>query len=548
MHSGNEEDLLHRIDQLNSIGIALSAERDTERLLEMILVGAKTITNADGGSIYTVEPDRRHLRLAIMRTESLDLAMGGTTGRAVPFDAIPLFESSGEANKRMVVTCAVHEGRTIAVADAYSSEEFDFSGTRGFDRQTGYRSRSFLTVPLRDHENQINGVLQLINAVDGATGDIVSFSDSDQRLTESLASQAAVALTKKQLIDGMQELFDAFVRLIATAIDEKSPHTGDHCRKVPVLTMALADAANHTSHGPLAEFILDEDGRYELDLASWLHDCGKITTPEWVVEKGTKLQTIFDRIELVDTRFEVLRRDAEVERLEGIVEALRRGAESEVEAIERAYEQRLEVLEDDRRFLHECNLGVERMSSEDQHRVRRIARRRWHGLAGESLPLLTDDEVHNLTIVRGTLTPEERRIIDNHIVATIKMLDALPFPRHLQNVPEYAGAHHERVDGTGHPRGLTREQMSVPARIMAIADVFEALTSSSRPYKDPMPLSQALAILGRMSEAGHVDPDLFDVFVRERVWEGYAAEHLEPSQVDEIDLTALPGYGGAPQA
>jgi len=545
MERSRAEDLLRRIDRLNSIGIALSAESDTQRLLEMILIGAKTITHADGGSVYSFEPDRRHLRLAIMRSDSLKIAMGGTTGRSIPFDAIPLFEASGEQNKRMVVTCAVHEGRTIAVDDAYSSPQFDFSGTRDFDRKTGYRSRSFLTIPLKDHEDEIIGVLQLINAIDGASGEIVPFTESDRSLTESLASQAAVALTKKKLIDGMQELFDSFVRLIANAIDEKSPHTGAHCRRVPVLTMMLAEAAHRTQQGSLSQFRLSDEDRHELELAGWLHDCGKITTPEWVIEKATKLQTIFDRIDLVDTRFEVLRRDAEIERLESTVAALQRGKEDGLPEVDAACERRLEALERDRRFLHRCNIGSERMTAEDQERVRQIATRSWDLADGSSEPLLNDDEVDNLTVPRGTLTSEERGIINNHIVATIKMLESLPFPKHLQNVPEYAGAHHERMDGTGHPRGLTREQMSIPARIMAIADIFEALTSSSRPYKKALPLSRALAILGRMRLDDHVDPDLFDAFVRERVWEEYARDHLDPSQVDEVDLAAVPGYVGA---
>lgn len=532
MVTTREADLLRRIDQLNAIGVALSAENDTQRLLEMILIGAKTIANADGGSVYSFEPGGRHLRLEIMRTESLDFAMGGTTGREVPFDPIPLYGDDGAPNERMVVTCAVHEDRTINVADAYTSKRFDFSGTREFDHKTGYRSRSFLTVPLKDHEDEIIGVLQLINAIDPVSGEIVPFSESEQRLTESLASQAAVALTKKRLIDGMQELFDSFVRLIATAIDEKSPHTGAHGKRVPVLTMMIAESLHRCQEGPLKEFLLTDEDRYEIELAGWLHDCGKITTPEWVVEKATKLQTIFDRVELVDSRIEILRRDAEIARLEATLDAVQDGRQDELPRIEADCLRRVEQLADDRAFLHRCNVGSESMTGEDQDRVRMMAKQTWTRADGDQASLLTDDEVHNLTVVRGTLTPEERHIINNHIVLTIKMLESLPFPKHLRNVPEYAGAHHERMDGSGHPRGLTRDQMSIPARILAVADVFEALTSPSRPYKAAMSLSQALEILGRMKRDQHIDPDIFDVFVREKVYEEYARGYLDPAQID----------------
>jgi HD-GYP domain-containing protein (c-di-GMP phosphodiesterase class II) len=521
------EDLGQRLEQLNLIGASLSAERDIHRLLELILTAAKTITRADGGSLYRVADDKT-LRFEIVRTSSLKYYLGGTSGNPVPFYPIQLYKD-GKPNHSMVAAHAALTGKTVNIADAYTADGFDFSGTRAFDSKTGYRSKSFLTVPMRNHEHEAIGVLQLINAQDPRTGEIVAFSDSDQRLAESLASQAAIALTNRMLINQLEQLFESFISLINSAIDEKSPYTGGHCQRVPQLTMLLAEAVNETREGPLSDFNMTEKDRYELKIAGLLHDCGKVTTPVHVVDKATKLETIYDRVHLIDTRFEVLKRDLEIA-----------GLKKEIEP--KQLRDRLRLLEDDRRFLHACNIGGERMKDEDIERVRRIAGYRWRDMTGHEANFLSDDELKNLTIRAGTLTDDERKIINHHIVATIKMLEALPWPRHLTNVPEYAGGHHERMDGKGYPKGLKREQMSVQARCMGIADIFEALTAKDRPYKKGKTLSESLEILGRMKQNNHVDPDLFDVFVRRKVYRRYAEMFLDPEQIDEVDESRIPGY------
>jgi len=535
-----EAHVLAKLEYLNAIGIALSQERDTDKLLETILVAAKNLTRADGGTLYRLQGDRLHF--AIMRNDSLGIAMGGTSGNPVPFYPIPLHDKDGRPNNTMIAAYVALTEKTVNIADAYTEEGFDFSGTRNFDKRTGYRSTSFLTVPMKDHEGQIIGVLQLINAIDEASGAVTVFSEEDGRLAQSLASQAAIALTNRLLIQQLEILFESLIDLINTAIDDKSPYTGGHCKRVPTLTMMLAEAASAAATGPLAAFRMSDKDRYELKIAGLLHDCGKITTPVHVVDKATKLQTIYDRIGLIDTRFEALKREAEIAMLRARIAAMEAGDASSAQRAAEDCEAKLRQYDDDRAFLRRTNVGGERMSAEDQARVARIAQYTWTGPRGQPERFLTRDEEDNLNIPYGTLTPQEREIINHHIVATIKMLEALPWPKHLVNVPEYAGGHHERMDGKGYPRGLTRDQMSVQARIMGIADIFEALAATDRPYTHGKTLSESLEILGRFKQNGHIDPDLFDIFVRDGIYLRYAKEFFDPAQIDEVDPSRIPGY------
>jgi HD-GYP domain-containing protein (c-di-GMP phosphodiesterase class II) len=534
-------DLFRRLEQLNEIGYALSYERDLSRLLEKILMAAKDITRADGGTLYRMVEGEDALRFEIVRNDTLKVALGGPSGAPISekFKDLPLHTADGKPNNSMVAAYAALNAKTVNIEDAYAAEGFDFSGTRKFDQSTGYRSRSFLTVPMKNHENEIIGVLQLINAIDEVTGEVGPFTDADQRLAESLASQAAVALTNRQLIEQLETLFESFIKMINMAIDEKSPYTGGHCARVPELTMLLAEAVNDTREGPLSNFSMSDKDRYELKIAGLLHDCGKVTTPVHVVDKATKLQTIYDRIHTVDTRFEVLKRDVEIAQLKRRIEALERGERWEAPVEQQQFREQLRKLDDDRNFLRASNIGGEKMSDDDIARVGRIAEYRWTDVAGHEARFLTDDELENLTIRAGTLTQKEREIINYHIVATIKMLESLPWPKHLKNVPEYAGGHHERMDGKGYPKGLKRDEMSVQARIMGIADIFEALTAKDRPYKPGMKLSQALSILRNFRDNGHIDPDLFEVFVRRQVYLRYANGCLDSSQIDAVDEAAV---------
>lgn len=499
---------------LVEIGIAVSRREDIDTLLETILLSAKELAQADGGTLYLVE-EEGFLSYKMLHTTSLGIATGGKTGQKPTFPPIPI------ADPGAVAAYCARSQQAINIPDIYRNEDFDFSGPRKFDASVGYQTKSMLCIPLINHRDETIGVLQLINAIDPDSGELSAFDSDVQELCEALASQAAMALTNRELIVQLEDLFFSFIGLINTAIDEKSPYTGGHCNRVPELTLMLAEAVNGAKYGPLSEFQLTEDDFYELKVASLLHDCGKIVTPVHVVDKATKLETIFDRIQLVDTRFEVAIRDLEIRFLKG-------------EITQTAHDAEREALLSDRDFLRTANVGGERMTDADIERVKAIAARQWQPTGAQSQPFLSDNEVENLTIVAGTLTHEEREIINYHIVATIKMLEALPWPKHLRNVPEYAGGHHERMDGKGYPKGLKREEMSLQTRMLAIADVFEALTASDRPYKSGKTLSEALKIMNFMRDGAHIDPDLFDVFLREKVYLQYAERFLPPEQVDDV--------------
>ena len=531
-------ELESQITKMSEIGLALSKEKDQNKLLEMILLEAKRITNADGGTLYMMNDEHR-LKFEIMMTDSLNFHMGGTSGKEIPFYPVRLYNEDGTPNNTMNVSFVGLTGETVNIEDAYTAKGFDFSGTKMFDQKTGYRSKSFLTVPLKNHQDEIIGVLQLLNAQNEEKSETISFSPKVQELVEGLASQAAVAITNKNLIADLEKLFESFIKLIASAIDAKSPYTGGHCERVPELTLMLAESVHNAKDGPFKDVEFTPEQMYELKIAAWLHDCGKVTTPEYVVDKATKLETIYDRIETVKTRFEVIKRDEEIKMLKKKLKIQSDDSLSQIEKdaavkeLGKVYRKKIKELDEECEFIENTNIGGEFMSYDKQERVRQVAKYSWK-LEGEKLPFLSDDEVYNLCIAKGTLTHEERKVINSHITQTIFMLNKLPYPKHLQNVPEYAGGHHEKLDGTGYPAGLTKDEMSVQARIMAIADIFEALTASDRPYKKGKKLSEAMKILGFMVNDAHVDPDLVDIFIKDGIHQKYAEKFLDKNQIDQV--------------
>jgi HD-GYP domain-containing protein (c-di-GMP phosphodiesterase class II) len=560
-----------KLENLIQVGLDLGRERDRMALLRKILVGGKTLLNCDAGTLY-IMTDHKTLHFAL-RTKSDEL----------PSFEIPLYDAEGKPVERYMATwCALHN-EPIIVDDVYSETRFDVSGAKKMDAETGYRSISMLTVPLSPREGKVIGVLQFINALNPETGKVIPFPPEMLRFITAMAAQAAVALDNFQLTEAQMELLDAMIKLIAGAIDAKSVYTGGHCERVPELGIMLAEAACAVEEGPLADFrFTTEDEWREFRIGAWLHDCGKVTTPEYVVDKATKLETIYNRIHEVRMRFEVLLRDARITQLEAIAAGV-----APATALA-TYAARKAQLADDFAFIAECNLGGELMAPEKLERLKRIAEETWarhyddrlglsHGELKryqgepEALPatekLLADKphhviprtdlrsvdpkwgfkvkvpehlynygEVYNLGVGRGTLTEEERFKINEHVMQSLMMLEQLPLPKSMRRIPEYAVTHHETLIGTGYPRKLTETELSVPMRIMAIADIFEALTASDRPYKKAKTLSESIKILSFFKKDKHIDPALFDLFLTSGVYQRYAEKYLLPEQIDAVDI------------
>ena len=521
------------IQQLADLTQALTVEKDHTNLLDRIILGCMALTNADGGTLYTLDEDQANeLQFTILHNRSL-----GIHRKPRDLPSVEIYNAQGQSSKLVVVQTFVQQ-ETISIPDAYECSEYDFSGTRKFDKQLSYRSKSFLCVPLQDHEGEIIGVLQLINAQD-RSGTIIPFPPEQQQLVESLSSLAATVLTKRRLIDAQRQLFESFIKLIGRAIDHKSPVTGKHCEQVPEIAMMLADAINDDHDGAYADTGFDENEMYELRIAAWLHDCGKITTPEYIIDKATKLHTMFDRIDLVEARFIEYRQQLEIQCLKQCASV----SPYEAEALQQQLQHQHQQLDDDLTFLRRANTGSEFMAEADQHRIREIGKIQWQNNQGEIRQLLTEDETNNLCISKGTLTQDELQVMRDHIKVSIDMLESLNYPKQLARVPEIACNHHEKLDGSGYPRGLSGNDLSLRARIMCIADIFEALTAPDRPYKKGMLLSQAMTILGRMVDDNHLDGNLFRLFIESGAYLEYASRHMTPRQIDQFDTNALPGMG-----
>ncbi len=567
-----------KLDMLIENGLMLSMERDRSKLLQHILVEGQALLNCDGATLYLVT-EKKTLRFAI-RTKDDDL----------PAFEIPLHDpETGLPNEKFVATFVALHNRPVLIDDVYQESRFDLSGTRSFDQDSGYRTVSMLTVPMAPRGGEVIGVLQFMNALDPGTGSIIPFSQDLLALVEALAAQAAVALDNLQLVEAQKALVENMIRVIATAIDAKSPYTGRHCNRVPELALMLAEAASAAESGAMAGFRFDTPEQWrEFRIGTWLHDCGKVTTPEYVIDKATKLETIYNRIHEIRMRFEVLLRDAEIERLR----ALQDGADPD--QCGRRYEERKARLQDDFAFIAECNIGGETMAAEHFARLKSIAETEWlrnfddrlgisyaeavlrrsetvSGLpaverlladkARDLVPREPSDipdpsfkfkmqvpeylynrgELYNLGIRRGTLTEEERYKINEHMVHTIVMLERMNLPESLRRVPEYAGTHHEKLDGGGYPRRLGAAELSVPARIVAVADIFEALTAPDRPYKKPNKVSEAIRILYQLKRIGHIDPDVFDLFLSSGVYRKYTERFLTDDQNDEVDISLFLG-------
>ncbi len=544
---------------------SLNREKNFDTLLERIGSDVRHAAASDGVLICLIDEEKRLLRSDVYCDEN-----GCRRDLQLP---------DFELDEDLPIVKAVKQNKRVRW-DLSRGQANKLAGLIGAEEQR-------ITIwcqPLEDRQDTSMGILGLVYAGPekgkgrGELADWLSF-------VERFSGLAGVTLETKRLVKRQKELFDAFIKLIAGAIDAKSPYTGGHCQRVPVIAKMLAQAACDEKQGPLADFDLSDEQWEELHVAAWLHDCGKVTTPEYVVDKATKLETIYDRIHEIRMRFEVLKRDAEISCWQAIAEG-----DSKQERLAELTAT-VTQLDDDFSFIARCNEGGEFLADEAIDRLNEIAKRTWTrtlddriGISWEeaqrkdrsppvAVPaveqLLTDKEEHlisradkdliepdnpwgfkldvpeslynrgevyNLAVRRGTLSREERFKINDHIVQTIKMLEELPYPQHLLNVPEIAGGHHETLHGTGYPRKLKGEQMSLPAKMMVIADVFEALTASDRPYKKAKKLSDALKIMALMQKGGHFDPDLYRLFLTSGIYRQYGEQYLDPSQIDEVDI------------
>lgn len=522
--SNYAERLGGQIKKMSDIGRALSGVQDLNTLLEMIVDQARNFTNADAGTLYIVENNT--LRFQIVQNDSLKIRMGGKSGETIPFPPVELKETNVSAFVAL-------KGISVNIPDVYDTDLFDFTGPKKFDQSTGYRSKSMLVVPLRNHENDVIGVLQLLNATNPISNEVIAFSQDYENLSESLASQAAVSITNAKLIANMTELFEAFVKVMATAIDEKSPVTGGHIRRVADLTLTMAEVIHDLDEGHFKDKTFSPDQMYELRIAAYMHDIGKVTSPVEIVEKAKKLQTIFDRIQYVRLRMAYIIQKIKLEGQEAKIKILQNGSSPEkLNSIEKETLEKLIEIEEILRFINKCNEPGEFLDDEILVRLKEVSEKTYIDDAGEQQPFLTADELVNLSIRRGSITEKERQKMQGHAAVTLKMLKQIPFTKKLKNIPDFAGAHHEFLNGKGYPLGLKGDEISFEGRLMAVTDIAEALTASDRPYKKAMPLETVYRILRSMVEGGELDPNLVELFIEKEVYKIYQKKHEKaPAEV-----------------
>ncbi len=517
-----EEQIAH-IKQDAKIGLALSSEKNIDKLLEMIVADARKMTNADAGTLYIIDKENKNLCFKILQNDTLDIRMGGTSGVKIDLPNVPLF-TDGKQNHSNVSSHVAITGKIVNIPDVYEAEGFDFTGPMKYDASTGYRSKSMLVIPLRNHENDIIGVLQLLNSKNPQTGEAIAFPEEYIDETASLASQAAVALTNTQLIKDLKDLFYSFIKTIATAIDEKSPYTWGHINRVVDLSAMIAETINRSKKKQFSSINFDENELEEIRIAAWMHDVGKITTPEYIIDKSTKLQTVFDRINLLETRFNLIAQILENDYLK--IKIKHSQNEKKLAMLDSELNEKLKNLENDFELIKAANIPGEILSEDDVKKIKEIAGKTYL-FKNKKHPYISENELENLIVRQGSITVKERKIIENHAAVTYKILSQLPFPRKLVRVPEYASGHHEKLDGSGYPRALTKEELPLQSRIIAIADIFEALTAKDRPYKKPMNVKQALKIMNTMKKDNVIDPDIYDLFIEKKLFEKFIIKEAD---------------------
>lgn len=486
-------------EHLIDLCLALSREKDLTRLLDLIVTKARQLTNAEAGSLYIVETD--HLSFEVLQNGPMGLYYTKAEQSAPPMPSVPL-KKGGRPNVSNVSSCVALSGLPVHIEDLYAPGQREFSGVKDWDRSSGFRSVSMLALPLIGYKDDVVAVLQLINRKDDKTGEIRAFKQSDIHIMSAIASQAAVAIVKVRLIQDLQALLYSFVKAIAWAVDAKSHVTGEHINRVVGLTMQIAQLVDETRTGPFKDICFGEGRMEELRYAAWMHDVGKIITPAHLIDKATRLERYDDGIGLIGQRFEAVKLSLTVDWLTR--DPGHRPADPGLAAL-------LEEVDDAFAFLETCNRRTSPMADQEKRRLDEIRARIYRDSTGTSHPWITEDEYQALQIMRGNLTPEERGKIENHALMTKKILDNIEFPKHLARVPELASSHHEKPDGSGYPKGLKGDEIPIEARIMAIADIYEALTAKDRPYKKSLTPAKAEAILEKMKDRDEIDGRLFDL-------------------------------------
>ncbi len=514
--------LTESIKRLTRVGIALSATKNIDDFFKLILDEAMFFTNADAGTVYTVSEDQRFLDFRIVCTKSKKLLLGLADTEKWP--AVPLYNDDGIKRTKNFVSFVYHEGIAHKIDNVYKQNKFDASGTKKYDRLNNYRSISMAAIPLKNHENDVLGIIQLINALDNE-GNIVPFHKRNIVFLDSLASQAAIALSNKKLIENLELLLYQFIKSIAKAIDRKSKTTGGHITRVANLSEMLIQKVQedktiykdvHFSNFDIQELIL----------AGWMHDIGKITTPVYIMDKSRKLETITDRIHLVKTRMNLVSAILERDRM--------KADKTEIDKLEQLQKKIAEY----KNFIEKCNVSSEFLQDDDIHKLEEIFTFNYSS-NGKNYYLITEEEFKNLCIRKGTLLPEEMIKMHEHASVTLEMLQELTFPKKFRNVPLYASSHHEKLNGKGYPSQLQEDDLPLQARIIAVADIFEALTDSDRPYKTDKKLSETFKILAFMAKDRDIDPDLLTLFIDSGLYKEYADIYLKPHQIDEVDFAAI---------
>ncbi len=509
------------LHELNHIGVALSAQRDIDKLLELILLKCREITAADAGSLYLVERGRDQ---ETKGDDELIFELTQNSSVVYPFtkSKMPLSEAS-------IAGYVALTGQIVNVADAYHLPAgSSYKVSRSFDEKSGYRTKSMLVVPMRDHQNEVIGVIQLINKkrdakvvlqpVQLVEETVIPFTSVDEELVTSLASQAAVAFENARLIQDIKDLFDSFVKASVTAIESRDPTTSGHSSRVATLTVGIGEKLDALESGPFREVRFTRDQLQEIRYASLLHDFGKVGVREKVLIKGKKLYV--GEMLLIKQRFAYIKRTLEAEHMRAKLEQIQSGQNSRDLLVEmdRAYDSQREEVDALLRMVMQANEPTI-LEEESFRALMDLTGRSFADVEGSRQPFLTPNEVAALSIRKGSLSEKERREIESHVTHTFRFLSEIPWTGEFRRVPEIAYAHHEKLDGTGYPRRLKAAEIPIQSRMMAISDIFDALVAWDRPYKKAVPVERALSILRDESQSGKLDRQILDVFIDAKIYE-----------------------------